>query len=155
MGRRHRPGSGGGMSLVEVRRENVAGKKELSLREILSRKPDDADALNALGYLMTEHSRNYLEARTYISRALQLKPDDPAIIDSMGWVEYRLGNYPQALEYLRKSYASTSDPEIAAHLTEVLWASGDKQEAHRIWSSAVKQHPGNAALLKIGKQLFP
>ena len=128
---------------------------ETDLREILSRKPDDADALNALGYLMTEHSRNYLEARTYISRALQLKPDDPAIIDSMGWVEYRLGNYPQALEYLRKSYASTSDPEIAAHLTEVLWASGDKQEAHRIWSSAVKQHPGNAALLKIGKQLFP
>ncbi|MDE2235338.1 MAG: tetratricopeptide repeat protein [Gammaproteobacteria bacterium] len=128
---------------------------ESDLREVLSREPDDADALNALGYVMTEHSGNYLEARAYITRALKLKPDDPAIIDSMGWVEFRLGNYPQALDYLRKSYAKTPDPEVAAHLTETLWASGNKQEAHQIWSGAMQQHPGNAALIKIGERLFP
>ncbi|MGH8377786.1 MAG: tetratricopeptide repeat protein, partial [Gammaproteobacteria bacterium] len=77
---------------------------ESDLHHILSQQPDNADALNALGYTLTVHSTRYQEARVYIEKALQLKPDDPAIIDSMGWVEYRLGNYPQALDYLRKAY---------------------------------------------------
>jgi Flp pilus assembly protein TadD len=128
---------------------------EKDLRQILSRQPDNADALNALGYMLTVHSTQYQEARGYIEKALRLKPDDPAIIDSMGWVEYRLGNYPQALGYLRKAYAQLADPEVAAHLTEVLWMSGDKQEAHRIWSDALKQHPGDAALLKVGERFSP
>ncbi|HVA56057.1 MAG TPA: tetratricopeptide repeat protein [Gammaproteobacteria bacterium] len=128
---------------------------ENSLRQILAEQPDNADALNALGYMLALHSTNYQEARGYIEKALLLKPDDPAIIDSMGWVEYRLGNYPQALSYLRKAYAQLADPEIAAHLTEVLWVSGEKQEAHRIWSSALKQHPGDAALLAVGQRFSP
>ena len=76
--------------------------------------------------MLIVHSTHYQEARSYIEKALQLKPDDPAIIDSMGWVEYRLGNYPQALSYLRKAYAQLADPEVAAHLTEVLWVSGEQ-----------------------------
>ena len=128
---------------------------ENSLRQILAEQPENADALNALGYMLVVHSTNYQEARGYIEKALQLKPDDLAIIDSMGWVEYRLGNYPQALSYLRKAYAQLADPEVAAHLTEVLWVTGEKQEAHRIWSSALKQHPGDAALLKVGQRFSP
>ncbi|MGA9856157.1 MAG: tetratricopeptide repeat protein [Gammaproteobacteria bacterium] len=128
---------------------------ESGLRQILAEQPDNADALNALGYMLTVHSTDYQEAHSYIEKALRLKPDDPAIIDSMGWVEYRLGNYPQALSYLRKAYAQLADPEVAAHLTEVLWVSGDKQEAQRVWSSALKQHPGDAALLEVGKRFSP
>ena len=138
-------------------RENVgdAPAAENDLRRILGRQPDNADALNALGYMLAVHSTRYEEALGYIRKALQLKPDDPAIIDSMGWVEYRLGNYTQALEYLRKAYAQLADPEVAVHLTEVLWVVGDKQEARRIWSSALKQHPGDTALLKVGQRFSP
>ncbi|MDE2092143.1 MAG: tetratricopeptide repeat protein [Gammaproteobacteria bacterium] len=128
---------------------------ENSLRQILAEQPENADALNALGYMLAVHSDHYQEARGFIEKALQLKPDDPAIIDSMGWVEYRLGNYPQSLSYLRKAYAELADPEVAAHLTEVLWVSGAKQEAHRIWSEALKQHPGDAALVKVGQRFSP
>ncbi|MGB9429836.1 MAG: tetratricopeptide repeat protein [Gammaproteobacteria bacterium] len=128
---------------------------EDDLRLILSRQPDNADALNALGYTLTVHSTRYQEARIYIVKALRLKPGDPAIIDSLGWVEYRLGDYPQALTYLRKAYAQLSDPEVAAHLTEVLWAAGDKQEAHQVWSAALKQYPGDQALLKLSSRFSP
>jgi tetratricopeptide (TPR) repeat protein len=112
---------------------------EDDLRHILDRQPDNADVLNALGYMLTLHSTRYQEALGYIGKALQLKPDDPAIVDSMGWVEYRLGNYTQALDYLRTSYARLADPEVAAHLTEVLLAAGDKLEARRIWSRALSR----------------
>ncbi len=139
--------------LLEQSGDTAAAENDL--RAILSRDPDDADALNALGYILTEHTTQYREARGYITKALQLKPGDPAIIDSMGWVEYRLGNYQQALSYLRKSYARLADPEVAAHLTEVLWVNGDRQEAHRVWSDALKRNPGDASLLKVGRQLFP
>jgi len=147
----------GNLDLLYARallRENAgdALAAENDLRQILAVQPDNADALNALGYMLVVHSTRYQEARTYIEKALQLKPGDPAIIDSMGWVEYRLGNYPQALSYLRKAYAQLADPEVAAHLTEVLWVSGDKQEARHIWSSALKQHPGDAALLNVGQR---
>ncbi|MGA9851410.1 MAG: tetratricopeptide repeat protein [Gammaproteobacteria bacterium] len=128
---------------------------ESDLRQILSRQPDNADALNALGYTLTVHSTDYQEARGYIEKALQLKPGDPAIVDSMGWVEYRLGNYPQALGYLRKAYAQFADPDVAAHLAEALWVAGDKQEARSVWSTALKQHPGNPALLKLGPRFSP
>jgi len=138
-------------------RENAgdALAAESDLRRILGQQPDNADALNALGYMLAVHSTRYEEALGYIRKALQLKPDDPAIIDSMGWVEYRLGNYTQALGYLRKAYAQLADPEVAAHLTEVLWVTGDKQAARRIWSSALKQHPGDTALLKVGRRFSP
>jgi len=151
------PGNADLMYARALFQENIgdATAAEKSLRQILAEQPDNADALNALGYMLAVHTTDYQAARSYIEKALLLKPDDPAIIDSMGWVEYRLGNYPQALNYLRKSYAQLADPEVAAHLTEVLWMTGEKQEAHRIWSSALKQHPGDAALLKVGKRFSP
>jgi len=151
------PGNADLMYARALFQENIgdATAAEKSLRQILAEQPDNADALNALGYMLAVHTTDYQAARSYIEKALLLKPDDPAIIDSMGWVEYRLGNYPQALSYLRKAYAQLADPEIAAHLTEVLWVSGEKQEAHRIWSSALKQHPGDAALLTVGQRFSP
>jgi tetratricopeptide (TPR) repeat protein len=126
-------------------RENLGqvSQAEADLRLILSRQPDNADALNALGYTLTIYSTEYQQARSYIEKALRLKPGDPAIMDSMGWVEYQLGNYPQALGYLRKAYARLADPDVAAHLSAALWASGDKQEARNVWSAALKQHPDN------------
>ena len=131
------------------------GQAEADLRLILRRQPDNANALNALGYTLTIYSNEYQKARSYIEMALRLKPDDPAIMDSMGWVEYQLGDYPKALGYLRKAYAQLADPDVAAHLTEALWASGDKQEARSVWSAAFKQHPDNAALLKLRSQFAP
>ena len=128
---------------------------EADLRLILRRQPDNADALNALGYTLTLYSTRYQEARTYIERALRLKPGDPAIMDSMGWVEYHLGNYPAALGYLRKAYAQLADADVAAHLSQTLWAAGDKQEARAVWSAAIRHHPDNAALLKLRPQFAP
>ena len=141
-------------ALLQENLGNVAAA-ESDLRRILSRSPDNADALNALGYTLTVHSTRYQEAFGYIEKALSIRPHDAAIIDSMGWVEYRLGNYQQALGYLRRAYARLADPQVAAHLAEVLWASGDKQEARSVWSAALKRHPGNPALLKVGRRFSP
>lgn len=128
---------------------------EADLRMILHHQPDNADALNALGYTLTVYSTQYQEARGYIEKALRLKPGDPAIMDSMGWVEYRLGNYPAALSYLREAYAQLADPEVAAHLSETLWAAGKRQEARAVWSSALRQYPDDAALLRLRPRFTP
>ena len=141
-------------ALLQENLGNVAAA-ESDLHRILNRSPDNADALNALGYTLTVHSTRYQEALGYIEKALSIRPRDPAIIDSMGWVEYRLGNYQQALGYLRKAYARLADPQVAAHLAEVLWVSGNKQEARSIWSAALKQHPHNPALLDVGRRFSP
>lgn len=127
---------------------------EADLQAVLARQPDDADALNALGYILTLHTTRYQQARTYIEKALRLKPGDPAILDSLGWVEFRLGDNVHAVSELRRAYAQSSDPEIAAHLTEALWVAGDKKEAHAVWSRALARHPGNATLVKLDARFF-
>lgn len=114
---------------------------EADLRGILEKNPDDANALNALGYTLASQTERLEEAKRYIERALELKPDDPAILDSFGWVQYRLGNYEVALDYLRRAYKKVPDPEIGSHLGEVLWESGNQQEAKRIWKEALKKDP--------------
>lgn len=134
---------------------NQVTPAENDLRAILKRTPENAAALNALGYTLTVHSTRYQEALGYIEKALKLSPDDPAIIDSMGWVEYRLGNYPAALGYLRRAYAQFADPQVAAHLAEVLWVAGDRNEARSVWSGALKQHPGDPDLLRVGQRFSP
>ena len=151
------PGSDDLLYSRALLRENLGrvAQAEADLRLILDRQPDNADALNALGYTLAVYSTRYQEARLYIEKALRLKPGDPAILDSMGWVEYRLGNYPEALGYLRKAYAQLADPEVAAHLSETLWAVGDRQEARSVWGLALKQHPDNAALLKLRPRFTP
>ncbi|HHH36873.1 MAG TPA: tetratricopeptide repeat protein [Gammaproteobacteria bacterium] len=122
---------------------------EQDLRDILSREPDNVDALNALGYTLADRTDRYEEAYGYIKRALELKPDNNAILDSMGWVLYRMGNYEEAIKYLRQSLRLKMDDEVAAHLGEVLWVSGRHQEALQVWNDALEQFSGNKILLDV------
>lgn len=128
---------------------------EQDLQQIIKHSPKNAEALNALGYTLAVHSTRYQEAFAYIRQALELMPDDPAILDSMGWVQYRLGRNDLALKYLRQAYQRENDPQIAAHLVEVLLAAGDKQEANRIWTKASKQHPDNTDLESLRSRIAP
>jgi tetratricopeptide (TPR) repeat protein len=126
---------------------------EKDLKQILSRDPDNVDALNALGYSLADRTRRYKEAFGYIKRALDLRPDSYFVLDSMGWVHYRLGHYQEAVSYLRRALDASSDSEIAAHLTEVLWVMGDKQAAREVWDKALKVAPGNKTLLDVMSRL--
>ena len=128
---------------------------ELNMRKLISLQPDHAHAYNALGYSLADRNVRLPEARELIEKALQLSPDDPFIIDSMGWLLYRSGKNKEALEYLRKAYSTRPDPEIAAHLGEVLWAAGERGEAEKIWSEASKKTPGNEALNGTIKRFKP
>jgi tetratricopeptide (TPR) repeat protein len=128
---------------------------ERDLQRIIKQSPANAAALNALGYTLLEHSTRYQEALGYIRQALELMPDDPAIIDSMGWVQYRLGNTMLALKYLRQAYQRQHDPQIAAHLVEVLLTAGEQREAHEIWAAASKQHPDSVELKKLRARVAP
>ena len=109
------------------------------LRQVLLLEPDNASALNALGYTLADRNERLDEALAMIERAAQLSPDDPAITDSLGWVHFRLGNLDLAEQYLRQAYAALPDQEVAAHLGEVLWHQGKRQEARRIWNQALEK----------------
>lgn len=122
---------------------NDIASMEQDLRKILDKEPDNAIALNALGYILADRTNRYQEAYTLIEKALALKPDNPAIMDSMGWVEYRLGNLDKALDWLRLAYERFADPEIASHLGEVLWVSGQRDEAMSIWLKSLSENPDN------------
>lgn len=128
---------------------------ESDLKQILARDPDNAHALNALGYTLADRTDRLQEALDYIQRAYEISPDEPAILDSLGWVNFRLGNYEPALKYLRQAYAAEQDAEIAAHLGEVLWVSGAQQEARKIWAQGRKQDPDNQVLLETVNRLEP
>jgi tetratricopeptide (TPR) repeat protein len=119
---------------------------EQSLRRLIELRPDHAHAYNALGYTFADRNVRLDEARTLIERALALTPDDPHILDSMGWVLFRQKDYPRALEYLRKAYAQRPEVEIAAHLGEVLWAMGSTDEARTLWREARGREPDNTTL---------
>ena len=95
----------------------------------------------------------FKEALKYISRALELLPDDPAIIDSMGWIQYRLGNYNEALKHLTRAYDLNDDAEIAAHLGEVLWVLGEETRASKVWRQGLEQFPDDERLLEVMKRL--
>ncbi|MFI4969535.1 MAG: tetratricopeptide repeat protein [Lysobacterales bacterium] len=129
----------------------AAGERDL--RRVIELKPDNAEALNALGYTLADHGERKQEALDLIQRALKLKPDEPAIIDSMGWVRYRMGDLDASLEDLRRAYAKQPDPDIAAHLGEVLWVKGAHDEARRIWDEGRKKDASNKALLETIKRL--
>ena len=116
---------------------------ERDMRAIIARNPESVDALNALGYTLADQTDRLQEALALISRALALKPSSAAVLDSMGWVQYRLGNHRQALAYLRKALKLQPDGEIAAHLGEVLWVTGRREEARKVWDQALERDPGN------------
>jgi tetratricopeptide (TPR) repeat protein len=123
------------------------------LRRLLELRPNDADALNALGYTLADRKGDQKEALGLIEKALVLKPDEPAIMDSLGWVQYRLGQMDDAVTHLRTAYAKQPDPEIAAHLGEVLWVSGRKDEAKKIWEQGRKKDGQNKVLLETIQRL--
>ena len=123
------------------------------LRRVLELKPNDADAMNALGYTLADRTDKKDEALLLIQRAMALKPGEPAIIDSMGWVQYRLGNLDQELTQLKQAYLKQPDAEIAAHLGEVLWAAGQKDEARKVWEQGRKKDAANKVLLDTIKRL--
>ena len=106
---------------------------ERDMRRLIELKPDHAHAYNALGYTLADRTTRYEEARALIEKALSLKPNDPFILDSMGWVHYRLGNRDQARDYLQQAIDLRLDPEIAAHLGEVLWMMDRHEEARAVW----------------------
>jgi len=119
---------------------------EASLRKLIEIRPEHAHAYNALGYSLADRNQRLPEARGLIEKALQLAPEDSFIIDSMGWVLYRMGNLKDSLGYLRRAFAGRPDPEIAAHLGEVLWAVGERAEAERVWGDATRESPDNETL---------
>lgn len=121
---------------------------ERDLRAIIERDPDHAEALNALGYTLADRTDRYQEALELVERALALGPDEYHIVDSMGWVLYRLGRHEEAAEHLRRSYEGERDPVVAAHLGEVLWALGRREEAREVWGTALEEAPDNEVLLE-------
>lgn len=123
------------------------------LRHLLELKPNDADAMNALGYTLADRTDKKDEALSLIEKALKLKPDEPAIIDSRGWAQYRLGHIDDAVKDLRTAYSKQPDAEIAAHLGEVLWVSGQKDEAKKVWEQGRKKDAKNKVLLETIKRL--
>lgn len=125
---------------------------ERELRKLISLKPDFAQAYNALGYTLADRNLKLEEARSLIEKALALSPNDHYILDSMGWVHYRLGKLDAAADYLRRAYTAQTDPEIAAHLGEVLWKQGKFDEALQTWEEALKVHPDNEVLINTTKK---
>jgi Flp pilus assembly protein TadD len=126
---------------------------ESNLRKLIEVRPDHAHAYNALGYSFAERNTRLPEARKLIERALELAPDDYFIIDSLGWVLYREGDFKGAAEQLRRAYVGRPDAEIGAHLGEVLWVMGQRDEANRIWQESLKASPDNETLQKTIKRL--
>ena len=125
------------------------------LRKLIALKPDHAHAYNALGYSLADRNQRLDEAEALIRKGLALTPDDPFIIDSLGWTLFRRGNTGGALEQLQKAYGLRPDPEIAAHLGEVLWTLGRRDEAARIWRDAAKANPDSSVLVDVIKKFKP
>ena len=128
---------------------------EQRLKRLIELTPENAQALNALGYTLVDRTPRTQEGYVLIEKALKLSPDDPFIQDSMGWALYRMGKLDDAEAYLRKALAARQDAEIAAHLGEVLWAKGDRATAQEIWQSQLKATPDNALLLETVRRLAP
>jgi len=145
---RENPGEGDllyGRSLVHERLKDVASA-EADLRRIIATDADDARAMNALGYMLTVHTERLAEARKLVARALELTPDDAAVIDSMGWIEFRQGRHREARALLEKAFGKVKDPEIAAHLGEVLWTLGERDRARAIWQAGLSKDPEHRVL---------
>ena len=134
-------------SMVAEKQDNFA-LAETDLRAILAQDENNATILNALGYTMTLHTDRQQEAYNLIVRAYTISPNSPSIIDSLGWVLFKLGRSQEALNYLNQAYSMVPDPEIAAHLGEVYWAMGNNEQALNIWSEILEQQPNHRVILK-------
>lgn len=128
---------------------------EQMIRKLMKIAPDNAHAYNALGYSLLDRKVRIPEAMKLVEKAYQLAPDDAAIIDSMGWGEYLSGNLDKSVGFLRRAFTVNPDPEIAAHLGEVLWQQGDKEGARKVWTDSAKANPDNEALKAVMKRFIP
>lgn len=128
---------------------------EKNLRRVMQIKPEEAQAYNALGYTLADRTNRLDEAVQLLDKALSFSPDDPFILDSMGWAQYRKGNFERARAYLERAFKTRPDPEIAAHLGEVMWAHGQREDASSLWQSSLKSHPQNEVLLETLRRLNP
>jgi len=138
-------------ALAWERRDRI-DRAEADLRRVLALDPENVAALNALGYTLADRTSRYQEALELIDRARLAEPDNAAIVDSYGWVLYRLGRNEDALVELRRAWSLMKDPEVAAHVGEVLWVLGRKEEAQRFFEEAWKLDPGNRALRRVLEQ---
>ena len=134
-------------------RLNRIDEAEKRLTQVVAMKPDDATALNALGYTLVDRTPRTQEGFELIERAHKLAPSDPFILDSMGWALFRLGRLGEAETYLRQALSERADAEIAAHLGEVLWAKGDREMARAIWQPQLDSNPDNAVLKETVQRL--
>jgi tetratricopeptide (TPR) repeat protein len=128
---------------------------ESSLKRLIQVKPDHAHAYNALGYSFAERNVRLPEAKKLLEKALEISPNDFFIVDSMGWVLYRMGDLNGAATQLRRAWEGRPDGEIGAHFGEVLWMQGQRDEARRIWQEALKASPENETLQKTLKRFTP
>jgi Flp pilus assembly protein TadD len=119
---------------------------EKALRKVIELAPNNQQAYNALGYSLAERNMRLQEAYALIDKALMLAPEDPFIIDSMGWVQFRMGKFKEAETLLRRAYSLRPDAEIAVHLGEVLWVRGEKDDAQKFWRDAQTKDPQNDTL---------
>jgi tetratricopeptide (TPR) repeat protein len=128
---------------------------EMRLKRLIELAPENAQALNALGYTLVDRTPRAAEGYALIEKALKLSPEDPFIQDSMGWALFRMGKLDDAETYLRRALAGRPDAEIAAHLGEVLWAKGDRAMAREVWQSQLKSTPDNQLLIETVRRLAP
>jgi len=128
---------------------------ESRLSQLIALNPDNAQALNALGYTLVDRTTRTAEGAALIERAHKLDPKDPFILDSMGWAQFRMGNFDAAETYLRQALTERGDAEIAAHLGEVLWAKGERTRAREVWQSQLKSTPDNPVLLETMRRFAP
>ncbi|MDX8385472.1 MAG: tetratricopeptide repeat protein [Gallionella sp.] len=128
---------------------------ERLMRKLLDIDPEHAHAYNALGYGLLERKERLSEAMELIQKAIKISPDDAAIIDSLGWGYFLTGKHDESLKQLRRAYSLDSDPEIAAHLGEVLWVKGEKDEAKKVWQDSIRGNPENAVLRTVVKRYMP
>ena len=126
-----------------------------ALEHMLSERPDDPTLQNALGYTLADHTLELAHAEALIRHALTVMPDNPAAIDSLGWVQFRQGDARGAAATLAHAYSLGHDPEIAAHWGEALWASGQQAEARRVWAAALAREPDSKPLKATIKRLIP
>jgi Flp pilus assembly protein TadD len=132
---------------------NKLEEMEQLLRKVIALKPDFHHAYNALGYSLADRNLRLPEARALIKKALEFAPNDPYIIDSLAWVEYRSGNAAEAQRLLQAAYSERPDAEIAAHLGEVLWKLGQREQANAIWKEGLTLSPDNETLLETIRRL--
>jgi Flp pilus assembly protein TadD len=128
---------------------------ERNLRKVMEIQPEHAHAYNALGYTFADRNQRLPEARKLIEKALELAPQDGYIIDSLGWVLFRMGHTREAVVQLRRAFELRPEAEVGAHLGEVLWVDGQRDEARKIWTDLLKESPVNETLHGTVKRLAP